>query len=112
MDNKTKYKAIEAKLNGELSFDNGGDFIADLFSEDLAGIGYDSFENAGDVLKCYVAENLFSEAKLKEVIEGSELYTNITYKVEDLEDKDWNEEWEKNYFTIGCTSHLSDTSCR
>ena len=98
MDNKTKYKAIEAKLNGELSFDNGGDFIADLFSEDLAGIGYDSFENAGDVLKCYVAENLFSEAKLKEVIEGSELYTNITYKVEDLEDKDWNEEWEKNYF--------------
>ncbi len=98
MDNKTKYKVIEAKLNGELAFDNGGDFIADLFSEDLAGIGYDSFENAGDVLKCYVAEDLFSEVKLKEVIESSELYTNITYKVEDLEDKDWNEEWEKNYF--------------
>lgn len=98
MDNKTKYKVIEAQLNGDQTFNNGGEFIADLFSGDLAEIGFDSFENEGEILKCYVAENLFSEGELKNLIASSELYGNITYKIGELEDKDWNEEWEKNYF--------------
>lgn len=79
----------------------------------LAAVGYESFTEEEEVLKGYIPtedfdvqtlERLFSEFPLQAV--------SFRYTALEMEDKNWNEEWEKNYFqpvVIGrrCVVHSS-----
>ena len=97
--------------------------VHDVLSAVLAEIGFDSFvhtseldraakergadpeapvleEKAGtDYFKCYIQQSLYDADALSAVLEAFPLPgVSISYDMQEAEDKDWNEEWEKNYF--------------
>lgn len=73
--------------------------VSDILSALAAEAGCESFEYTEDGMTAYVQQALFDEAVLKEQLEVFPIPdTQITYTVAEAEDKDWNEEWEKNYF--------------
>ncbi len=73
--------------------------VNDVLSALCAEIGFESFVEAEQGVKAYVQEKLFDENALKGVIDTFPMPgTTISYNIEPQEDKDWNEEWEKNFF--------------
>lgn len=66
----------------------------------LAGeIGFESFVEWENGVQAYIQQNLFDEEALKEMVNEFPLPdTHITYTIQEAEEKDWNEEWEKNFF--------------
>ena len=71
----------------------------DVLSAVLAEIGFESFVACEEGINAYIQTALFQEDNLKEALadfpmEGVE----ISYTYVEAEDKDWNAEWEKNFF--------------
>lgn len=66
----------------------------------LAGeIGFESFVECEGGVQAYIQQSLFDENALKEMLANFPVPdTKITYTITEPEDKDWNEEWEKNFF--------------
>ncbi len=65
----------------------------------LGEIGYESFIEDGDMLLAYIQEKDFNEQSLRSLLESSgEMCANVDYIWSKVEDKDWNEEWEKEGF--------------
>lgn len=85
----------------------------DVLSAVLGEVGFESFVEAPDGINAYIQKDLFNEVTLTEAISDFPLPdTQIRYTFQDAEDKDWNEEWEKNFFqpiVIGdrCVIHSS-----
>lgn len=97
--------------------------IHDVLSAVLADIGFDSFVHTADLestavahsanpenpefvklpadehFRCYIPKSLFSPEALDKAIASFPLPdVQIRYTAAEADDKDWNEEWEKNYF--------------
>lgn len=73
--------------------------VTDILSALTAEIGFESFVECEGGMTAYVQQSLFDENALKEVIADFPIPdTTITYTITEPEDKDWNEEWEKNFF--------------
>lgn len=71
----------------------------DVLAAVLGEIGFDSFVNSEQGILAYIQQNKFDEMLLKKTLETFPLPdTDINYAIHTTEDKDWNEEWEKNYF--------------
>lgn len=73
--------------------------ISDILAAELGEIGFESFSENEEGLQAFVAEETFSEAALQErlkafPVDGVKFHYQITF----VKSKDWNEEWEKNYF--------------
>ena len=73
------------------------EYKADVLTFELGEIGFSTFETENDTLIAYAKQTDFSAESLKQMAEDNELSSDA-YSVEEVEDKDWNEEWEKNYF--------------
>lgn len=64
-----------------------------------AEAGCESFVNEDDGMTAYVQQSLFDEDVLKVLLADFPIPdVAVSYTVTEAEDKDWNEEWEKNYF--------------
>ena len=73
--------------------------ITDILSALTAEIGFESFVECEGGMQAYVQQPLFDEEALKSIIADFPIpETTITYTITEPEDKDWNEEWEKNFF--------------
>jgi ribosomal protein L11 methyltransferase len=73
--------------------------VNDVLSALSAEIGFESFMDAEGGIDAYIQEKLFDEEALKEMILNFPIEgTKIQYEVIPQEDKNWNEEWEKNFF--------------
>lgn len=73
--------------------------VNDVLSALLGEIGFESFVEYNKGIKGYVQQSLFDEEALKETLRNFPLAgSEITYEAHLAEDKDWNEEWEKNFF--------------
>ncbi len=73
-------------------------FAQDLFINELAQIGFDSFEETTDGTIAYIPTSLYDFNVLQQVMDSFP-YKGICFvEKKDIEDNDWNEEWEKNYF--------------
>lgn len=71
----------------------------DVLSAVLADVGFESFVEQADGIAAYIQQELYDEECLKAAIEEFPLPdAEITYSYVEAEDKDWNEEWEKNFF--------------
>lgn len=70
----------------------------DVLSGMLADIGYESFVSHDKGLYAYIGDIHFDEKRLQEIIADFFLPVRISYSVTKIKGKDWNEEWEKNYF--------------
>lgn len=66
----------------------------------LAGdIGFESFVEEETLLKAYIQQKFYDEEAIRNVIANFPLPdVAIAYTAQEQEDKDWNEEWEKNFF--------------
>lgn len=87
-------------------------FIKDLLSAQLGEIGFDSFTESEENLLAYIPQKDFSNEKIEGLLADFGFAENITFTVTEMEDKNWNEEWEKNFFqpiVIGdkCVIHSS-----
>ncbi|NDV81474.1 50S ribosomal protein L11 methyltransferase [Bacteroides sp. 51] len=73
--------------------------VNDVLSAVLADVGFDSFVENNSGITAYIPAALFDEETLKNAIAYFPIEnTVIDYTYEEAEDKDWNEEWEKNFF--------------
>ena len=84
----------------------------DLLSAFLGEIGFDSFVSFEEGLFAYIPSSLFDEDRMKRSFALVPVDCAIDYSVIEIPDRNWNEGWEKNYFTpivIGneCVVHSS-----
>lgn len=96
----------------KIKADPYSDTLADLLSAFLGEIGFDSFVPVEEGILAYIQESLFDEDRMKDIFALIPLKCAIDYTVTKIPDQNWNEEWEKNYFTpivIGdeCVIHSS-----
>ena len=98
-----KYKVIKISLFSENEGSSDNSELMEIAKEIATAIageaGCESFDEDGDTVNGYVQENLIDEDTLRESltpfpVEG----IRAEYKIEPVEDKNWNEEWEKGGF--------------
>jgi ribosomal protein L11 methyltransferase len=87
-------------------------FIKDILSAQLGEIGFESFVDSESALLGYIPENKYKKECIEELITQFEFAQDISFSTQEMEDKNWNEEWEKNFFQpliIGdqCVIHSS-----
>lgn len=71
----------------------------DVLSAVLGEAGFESFIEQTDGIAAYIQKQLFNEDSLQTALaEFPMLGTQVEYSYQEAEDKDWNEEWEKNFF--------------
>jgi len=79
-------------------------WVIDLFKNELLDIGFESFVDENKGFCGYVPQNVFSICDLEKCIfcfynEYPDL-TIITYNYKKIEQKNWNEKWEKEYDSV------------
>jgi ribosomal protein L11 methyltransferase len=95
-----------------LFVNNSRGFENDIAAASLAEIGFESFVYNNDGLTAYCAASLFSENELKNWKDNLPYQIEASYSWSVVKDRNWNEEWEKHYFSpivIGneCVIHSS-----
>lgn len=90
--------ASDSTRHGEnLSFEE----VSDIFSALLANEGFESFVKEDELLKAYIRHVENVESSVNELIRNfpfADSWNVILSGSSRIEGKDWNEEWEKNYF--------------
>ena len=75
------------------------EIVNDVLSAVLGEVGFESFVEQTDGIAAYIQKDLYNETVLKEALADFPLPdTQVEYAYQEAEDKDWNEEWEKNFF--------------
>jgi len=71
----------------------------EIFVSLLADLGCESFADGEteDVLLAYIAENLYNEEKIKDFFETFSIKTDFRYRIQEIEQQNWNAVWESNY---------------
>ena len=69
-----------------------------MLSSELGDLGFESFSSDEEGMVGYVQASVFDESALKNALADFSFDPNIRFEAKVAEDKDWNEEWEKNYF--------------
>ncbi|MBQ8423625.1 MAG: 50S ribosomal protein L11 methyltransferase [Coprobacter sp.] len=72
--------------------------VSDILAALLADAGYDSFVPDETGMTAYIPEHLFDESAVQQVIDTMPIAGVVSCSHQLIADKDWNEEWEKNYF--------------
>ena len=65
----------------------------------LSDLPFDSFQEFDDTLDGYVLINDLNDEMISGVDEISDML-DVTYSVQDIEEKNWNEEWESNFSSV------------
>lgn len=78
-----------------VSVSNLSEIEVDTLIYHLSEAGCDSFDSDSTpgTLFAYINKTTFNQQSLKTILEGLE------YETEDMEDRDWNEQWERESFT-------------
>ena len=71
----------------------------DVLAATLAELGFESFSENSSGIDAYIPEKLFDEERIKTCIADFPLEnTSLNFTSSFVETKNWNEEWEKNFF--------------
>jgi ribosomal protein L11 methyltransferase len=74
------------------------DPFADVLMAELAGIGFDMFEEHEDGIRAYIGAPSFEKLRLLEIPYFSENeFCNVTWTTRIIEHRNWNLEWESNF---------------
>lgn len=74
--------------------------IKEILIAVLDNIQFDSYEENDNELIAYVKEEDLNISVLKSVLESMEVLEKLKYEVSDLENKNWNAEWENSFKPI------------
>lgn len=85
---------------------------ADLLAAFLADVGYESFVANDEGMAAYIRAEDFDKVKIDDILEDFPMEISITYDHTLVKGRDWNREWELNYFqpiVVGnrCVIHSS-----
>ena len=69
----------------------------------MLSLGFDSFLENPNSLEAYVETEIYQPTELKELLKRFQV---MDFEVEDLEERNWNEEWEKNFEPIVITDKV------
>lgn len=88
------------------------EYMTDLLAAMLADAGYESFVPDESGLTAYVRESQYSEEVVDAIVDSFPFESAISHTAKRIEGRDWNSEWEKNYFqpiVVGgeCVIHSS-----
>lgn len=73
--------------------------VNDVLAAVLAEAGFESFVGRDNGLTAYVQQHLFDETALRQALADFPIPgASLSYSFVEAEDRDWNEEWEKNFF--------------
>lgn len=72
--------------------------VNSILSATIAEIGFESFVESKTGTTAYIQKTLFDKDTLDNILEDFPVEADITYSLKEIEDKNWNEKWEKNYF--------------
>ena len=72
----------------------------DILIAELAALGFDSFLETQDGLLAYVKKELWNPVNLRNVHILANEDFDIDYEVSEIEQLNWNEQWEKNFDPI------------
>ena len=73
--------------------------VNDVVSALAGDIGFESFVECEGGIQAYIQQALFNKEVLDEMISEFPISNaKVEYTVKEAEDKNWNEEWEKNFF--------------
>lgn len=72
--------------------------LTDVLSAQLGEIGFNSFVANDAGLEAYIPSMDLSFEQIDQILSDLPLDAVITYTSREMEDKNWNEEWEKHYF--------------
>lgn len=71
----------------------------DVLCAVLGEAGFESFVEQPGGIAAYIQKDIYDEDAVRAALEGFPLAdTGVEYTWQEAEDKDWNEEWEKNFF--------------
>ena len=73
-------------------------WLSDVLEAQLGEIGFDSFINIDNGFEAFIPADAFNQNNLNSVLAAFSGDFVFDVKTETIEDKNWNEEWEKNYF--------------
>lgn len=75
------------------------EWATDILMQKLGDIGFNSFENDDKELHAYIPVSSYNEASIEATLSEAPFEAlQKQAKLEEVEDKNWNEEWEKHYF--------------
>lgn len=73
--------------------------ITDLIAAYLADAGFESFEPDSSGVTCYISSKIGDGLDIaREALSDFPVECNLRFEKTFIEGRDWNEEWEKNYF--------------
>ncbi|MFA6199985.1 MAG: 50S ribosomal protein L11 methyltransferase [Bacteroidales bacterium] len=76
------------------------DLYSEILQSDLCDIGFESFQDTNQGFLAYCPEGTFSETEMMSLIGRfieNNPDVNISTKIKEIEQQNWNEEWEKSY---------------
>src|ERR1700760_1646835 len=76
------------------------DYQQDLLNNELAGIGFDTFEEVELGFKAYIPAVDFNRELLELHVEPYHRLFSFTYEINLIPQKNWNEVWESNFEPI------------
>jgi len=79
-------------------FDTSTEYIADILASMLGEAGFDSFVNTDKGMDAYIPAKLYDLNTQEMTLQNFPFPEKINFSIEELEDKNWNEEWEKYFF--------------
>ncbi len=90
------YLQAQFSLSSEVE---GGREVLQLLPELLGEIGFEAFEEEAKGINAYIPAALFRRDELEHVLSTSPMNNfRIVYCLRTIEERDWNEEWEKQGF--------------
>lgn len=72
--------------------------INEVLTALTAEIGCDSFNDTDTGMNAYIPESDFDQSALEAMISTVSFDEKISFEINTIAEKNWNEEWEKNYF--------------
>ena len=81
-----------------LIFDTSTEYTADILASMLGEAGFDSFVNTDKGMDAYIPAKLYELNTLELTLQNFPFPEKINFSIEELKDKNWNEEWEKYFF--------------
>jgi ribosomal protein L11 methyltransferase len=85
-------------LEFKLNFLPDEDYVADLLAAELGNIGFESFERTEEGLTAFIDQRSFNETDFSNLLNGFEYAESIRFESREIEQVNWNEEWEKHFF--------------
>jgi ribosomal protein L11 methyltransferase len=76
------------------------DYQQDLLINELAGIGFDTFEEVDLGFKAYIPSDDFNQQLMDEQLGPYHAMFSFTYEINLIPQKNWNEVWESNFEPI------------